>query len=465
MTNELREAARRLADALPSANSPNYPYYAHKEPLAKLRAALTATTNEAAAQPITTVMGLPVYEAAAHAEKYESAKDEALSIAMQFGLCGELVQSGLQCEKLAKLIAHVRATQPVQAQGEAVAEVTHGHFGQGVKWLNVMPIPGGAKLYTNPAPAVDRGLSEAQELEAFKAWQKQADIGSEWEAWKARAALAASAPSQAEPSEFPAGAIVNGRTLMDRIEQAYSFECEAGPLRLCADWHMLRECFEHLANHAHAPSQAESKIAFGLNVADLNLVRQWYDSMVDTNPAYAEHADHELAVRVYQGLGMRVPHSLRDAAAPSQAGSCQASAAELTDANVDRLLSTRIPGGSQARDWFLPHEHEAGLKNVRGVVRAMLREAYALGLRDGAPPAGRTLTAEQIQHAWAAHGRLPTDAEHEECVAAQAAYFRNLNGAPTCWVDSYRAGWFGHAAVARAAIAASSTTAGERDHG
>lgn len=43
----------------------------------------------------------------------------------------------------------------------------------------------------------------------------------------------------------------------------------------------------------------------------------------------------------------------------------------MTDYEVDKLLSTTIPGGSQARDWFLPHDTEQGLKNVRDVVRRM----------------------------------------------------------------------------------------------
>lgn len=47
----------------------------------------------------------------------------------------------------------------------------------------------------------------------------------------------------------------------------------------------------------------------------------------------------------------------------------------LTDEQVDRMLSAPIPGGSQARDWFLPHEAAKGLANVRNVVRAMVRSA------------------------------------------------------------------------------------------
>ena len=43
-----------------------------------------------------------------------------------------------------------------------------------------------------------------------------------------------------------------------------------------------------------------------------------------------------------------------------------------TDAEVDRMLDVPIPGGSRARDWFLPHGTKKGLENVREVVRRMV---------------------------------------------------------------------------------------------
>ena len=51
--------------------------------------------------------------------------------------------------------------------------------------------------------------------------------------------------------DAPLGAILNGRTHMDRLE-GYPFECEAGPLTLCTDWVELRRCFEHLADWVQA---------------------------------------------------------------------------------------------------------------------------------------------------------------------------------------------------------------------
>lgn len=55
-------------------------------------------------------------------------------------------------------------------------------------------------------------------------------------------------------------------------------------------------------------------------------------------------------------------------AAPQAAGA-------VTEEQIDRALSTPIPGGSLARDWFLPHDHPKGIANVRDVVRRMIDAA------------------------------------------------------------------------------------------
>ena len=52
-----------------------------------------------------------------------------------------------------------------------------------------------------------------------------------------------------EAQEQPAGAIENGRTLIERLENNYDFACEAGDLRRCSDWNDLKMCFELLAQH------------------------------------------------------------------------------------------------------------------------------------------------------------------------------------------------------------------------
>lgn len=68
----------------------------------------------------------------------------------------------------------------------------------------------------------------------------------------------------AAPPEFPRGAIVNGRTLAERLERT-GFDCEAGKLALCSDWVEFQRCFEHLAEYVQ--SQAASANAQGESAA------------------------------------------------------------------------------------------------------------------------------------------------------------------------------------------------------
>lgn len=43
---------------------------------------------------------------------------------------------------------------------------------------------------------------------------------------------------------------------------------------------------------------------------ELQVVRQWFEACKDTHAGFLEPADHVLARRIYQQLGLRVPHSV-----------------------------------------------------------------------------------------------------------------------------------------------------------
>lgn len=58
-------------------------------------------------------------------------------------------------------------------------------------------------------------------------------------------------------TDFPAGAIHNGRVHAERLE-ATGLECDAGSLQLCNDWVEFRRCFEHLAQWAEGQCAKES---------------------------------------------------------------------------------------------------------------------------------------------------------------------------------------------------------------
>ena len=47
-----------------------------------------------------------------------------------------------------------------------------------------------------------------------------------------------------------------------------------------------------------------------LSKDDLDMLRQWFDSIQDTNAGYLIPADYHLAKRIYEHLGMRAPESI-----------------------------------------------------------------------------------------------------------------------------------------------------------
>ncbi len=53
----------------------------------------------------------------------------------------------------------------------------------------------------------------------------------------------------------PAGAILNGNALADRLE-SYPFESQGGDLRLCSDWVEFRRCFAYLADWVQLNARA-----------------------------------------------------------------------------------------------------------------------------------------------------------------------------------------------------------------
>lgn len=137
-------------------------------------------------------------------------------------------------------------------------------------------------------------------------WEAHMPNATQEQAWTAFTAavasncvgIAAQQPATGEPEDFPAGAIVNGRTLMERIE-AYPFESEGGDLRMCSDWHELRRCFEHLADyvsHRPAPSGLGDDFDLICNAIDkADTITMEGDYMLDSDDCIA-------VVRVMQVL-------------------------------------------------------------------------------------------------------------------------------------------------------------------
>lgn len=43
---------------------------------------------------------------------------------------------------------------------------------------------------------------------------------------------------------------------------------------------------------------------------EVDIFRQWFDCVQDVNPEFLDRSDYELAKKVYEDVGMRVPGSI-----------------------------------------------------------------------------------------------------------------------------------------------------------
>lgn len=83
------------------------------------------------------------------------------------------------------------------------------------------------------------------------------------------------------------------------------------------------------------------------------------------NPSYTSAESLRQAIAKAHALGASTALSAVGLTAP-------------TEQMIDMALAANIPGGSDARDWFLPHESDKAKRNIRDVVRAMLSAALVL---------------------------------------------------------------------------------------
>ena len=78
---------------------------------------------------------------------------------------------------------------------------------------------------------------------------------------------AAPVDAQEGDIDFPTGAIVNGNTLIERLENHYDFECEDGLLRNCIEWEGLRRCFDCLVHYAQNTLNLDRELIAGWMIA------------------------------------------------------------------------------------------------------------------------------------------------------------------------------------------------------
>ena len=147
-----------------------------------------------------------------------------------------------QIDMVRALLREFTAIQQAEAQQPATGEPVQADSSEHIRVIASL----GAALRRLSFAAQTTGGTDGPDAElqsAIGQAEQALSLGGIWQAMSATG----------EPEDFPAGAIVNGRTLMERIE-AYPFESQGGDLRMCSDWHELRRCFEHLADYV-SPTQ------------------------------------------------------------------------------------------------------------------------------------------------------------------------------------------------------------------
>ena len=111
-------------------------------------------------------------------------------------------------------------------------------------------------------------------------------------------------------------------------------------------------------------------------VADLQVERNFLlserASREKQEPALYVQSDHIVQAKFSPFLG-RICQQPFDGPQMTRlyAATPVAAPVRLTDKNIDRALSERVPGGSEVRDWFLPHDTDRGHANILTVVRAI----------------------------------------------------------------------------------------------
>lgn len=107
-----------------------------------------------------------------------------------------------------------------------------------------------------------------------------------------------------------------------------------------------------------------------VSLAQLNLYRQWFDSVQDTNPQYLGAKDYAAAKVIYEALGMRAPNSLSSqvdevpckgcavcAEVPAPVVFDPVTALGILEANPSWELSTHVYGNGE-RFWLVHLRHD-----------------------------------------------------------------------------------------------------------
>jgi hypothetical protein len=100
--------------------------------------------------------------------------------------------------------------------------------------------------------------------------------------------------------------------VLDVTHDPYAIPALTAYAKACEDTHPVLAADLRDRYSLYVPPEPAPAV---FSPADLDLFRQWFNSVQDTNGGYLDAADYALARRLYEVLGMRVPGSIDKPAA------------------------------------------------------------------------------------------------------------------------------------------------------
>ena len=90
-------------------------------------------------------------------------------------------------------------------------------------------------------------------------------------------------------------AVLNAKSLIDRIENHYQFDCEAGPLKNCVEWQRLKDAIETIEAALQKPRKNSASQANRLTMPEISMSE--LGSLPCTGPPLMTDAVREVIAR------------------------------------------------------------------------------------------------------------------------------------------------------------------------
>ena len=204
--------------------------------------------------------------------------------------------------------------------------------------------------------------------------------------WKARANKAEAALAKLAA----VSALTDDSILKIAAEQDYGDEDPKCIIRLCR---AIEAATLATPSAPQAEQSGKDDAGDAGEVVDVDAERAAFDAYMaepcvpgSKVPRWAMERNGGARALIWKGWKLRAERDKSPATSAAQAERWE-HYFEVPDQMADKALSTRVPGGSAVRDWFLPHDTERGAENVRTVMKCALLAVISEQADDAKPVA------------------------------------------------------------------------------